>query len=415
VKRRFLNYKTTNEALDLSIAPVLIPDAVYKTLAEEGSYEFVEHLTAPIEGDGGIYTPDFFESILASMAEKPIPGNKRGHLDTPESDFYTIGGAVNRTADGADVYLRLLIPPTDYDGGGNAGLVRDVKAKVAQFSIVVSAEPERGADGKSYITKTLGSERNDRVDSGAMEQELLANNKDRQPDETEIMALIEAGAIDNDEESEELVKNGKVYRRAAVKLQSTADKALAGRVLNAIAAKLKSSEKETKQVTKQEIIDAVKTAVENNEFTLKELAEELKMENKLRNATDEQREKLAAAIAEALELPPETSIEDLLKAAQAAFDEAKEAGEAIVDAEATELTNGKKLKNSDGTESDNPAYLYAREKLRGQRGQKLRNSKEALKKDPVLTALVSKNADPRVTAQTGGKGGADYSAVDWEV
>jgi hypothetical protein len=352
------------------------------------------------------------------MAEKPIPGNKRGHLNTPVSDFYTIGGAVNRTADGADVYLRLLIPPTDYDGGSNAGLIRDVKAKAAQFSIAAAAEPERGADGKSYVTKSLGSERNDRVDAGAMEQELLANKKEggnEPPDETEIMALIEAGAVDNDEESEELVKNGKVYRRAAVKPQSTADKALAGRVLNAIAAKLKSLEKEQKQVTKQEIIDAAKIAITNNELSLEELADALKMENKLRNTSDEQREKLTAAIAEALELPPETSVEDLLKAAKAAFDELKEAGEAVVDAEAAELTNGKKLKNSDGTEADNPAYLYAVEKLRGQRGQKLKNSKEALKKDAVLTALMSKNADPRVTTQAGGKGGADYSAVDMEV
>jgi hypothetical protein len=187
----------------------------------------------------------------------------------------------------------------------------------------------------------------------------------------------------------------------------------AGRVLNAIAEKLKSLDKEKKQVTKQEIIDAAKTAIANNDLTLEELAEALKMENKLKNATDEQRAKLAAASAEALELPPETSVEDLLKAAQAAFDEAKEAGEAIVDAEATELTNSKKLKNSAGAEVDNPAYIYAKEKLRGLRGQLLKNAKESLKKDIVLTSLMSKNADP-LSAVDKAKN-SDYSAVEMEV
>jgi hypothetical protein len=416
LKRRFLNFRGTNESLDLSVAPVLIPEAVYKTLAEEGSYEFVEYITAPIKGDGGIYTSEFFESYIAGIAEKPIPGSKRGHIDTPDSDFYTIGGAVNKTETGADVYLRILVPPTDYDGNSNAGLVRDVKAKIAQFSLIVDAEPERGSDGQDYITKSLGSERNDRVDYGAMEQELLANKEKEggdPPSETEIMALIEAGAIDIDSESEELVKNGKVHRRAAVKLQSSADKALAGRVLNAIAEKLKSSDKEKKQVTKQEIIDAAKAAIANNDLTLEELAEALKMENKLKNATDEQRAKLVAAIAEALELPPETPVDDLLKAAQAAFDEAKEAGEAIVDAEATELTNSKKLKNADGSEVDNPAYIYAKEKLRGLRGQRLKNAKESLKKDIVLTSLMSKNADPLAAVDKAKN--SDYSAVEMEV
>jgi transcriptional regulator with XRE-family HTH domain len=418
VKRRCLNFRAANEALDLSVAPVLIPEAVYKTLAEEGSYEFVEHIKAPTEGDGGIYTPEFFESYINVLADRPIPGSKRGHIDTPDSDFYTVGGMVNKTGEGADVYLRILVPPTDYDGKSNAGLVRDVKAKIAQFSLIVDAEPERGADGKSYVTKTLGGERNDRVDYGAMEQELLANKKegdDKPPDESEIMALIEAGAIDTESESDTLVKNGKVHRLAAVKLQSTADKALAGRVLNAIAVKLKSLEKEKNQVTKQEIIEAAKAAITNNELTLEELAEALKMENKLKNATDEQRAKLAEAIAGALELPPETSVEELLKAAKAAFDEAKEASEAAAEVEAAELANGKKLKNSKGEETDNPAYIYAKNQLRGLRGERLKNAKEALKKDIVLQSLVSQNADPRTAAYSGGGGNPDYSAVGMEV
>jgi hypothetical protein len=401
----------------LSDAPVLVPEAVYRTLAEEGSYEFVEHIDAPVEGDSGIYTPEFFESYIAVLAERPIPGSKRGHIDTPDSDFYTVGGAVNKNGETADVYLRILVPPTDYDGNSNSGLVRDVKTKIAQFSLVADGELERGADGRSYITKSLGGERNDRVDAGAMEQNLLANKKDGggdPPDEKEIMALIEAGAIDTDNESDTLVKNGRVHRRTAVRLQSSADKELAGRVLNAVAAKLKSQEKEKGKVTKQEIIDAAKAAIANNDLTLEELAGALKMENKLRNATDEQRAKLAEAIAETLELPPETPADELLKAAQAAFDEAKEAGEAITDTEASELANGKKLKNSAGEDTDNPAYIYAKEKLRGLRGQRLKNAKESLKKDVVLVSLMSKNADPLAFSGGKAKDGGN-SATEMEV
>jgi alanyl-tRNA synthetase len=127
------------------------------------------------------------------------------------------------------------------------------------------------------------------------------------------------------------------------------------------------------------------------------------MENKLRNATDEQRAKLAAAIAEALELPPETPAEELLKAAKEAFDEVEAAAESVVDAEANKLAGGAKLKNADGTEVDNPVYLYAKDKLKGLRGKQLNSAVEKLKTDPVAIALRSKQADTRVNAADGDK------------
>jgi lambda repressor-like predicted transcriptional regulator len=216
-------------------------------------------------------------------------------------------------------------------------------------------------------------------------------------DEKEIMALIEQGAIDTESESDELVKDGKVYRRAAVALQSNADqKALAGRVLNAIAQKLKNT-KEKNGMTKEELLAAIKAAIANSTLTLEEISQALGMENKLRNATDEQRAKLQAAIAEALELPPETPVEELLKAAEAAFKEAEEAAESVVEAEANKLAENRKLKNADGTEVDNPVYIYARNSLKGKRGKQLNEAVEALKKDPVMMSLRSKQADTRTT------------------
>jgi hypothetical protein len=408
---RRLNLRRGNAALDASKYPTLIPADVYQTLAGTGAYEFVEHLVAPVEGDGGIYTPEFFESFLGKTAQKPIPGDKLGHRALPVSDFYTIGGQVDRQGDVADVYLKILIPATGYNGESNEGLVRDVKARVAQFSIMTDAETVHAPDGKCYIRESLGNERNDRVTEGAMYQDLLANGK---PDEQEIMALVEAGAIDMDGESETLVSGGKVNRWAAVRLQSSADyKALAGRVLNAIAERTK---RRMKNMTKQEIIEAARAAITNNELTLEELAETLKMENKLKNTTDEQRAKLATGIAEALGLPAETPIPDLLKAAEEVFKEAAAGAEQTAELEAASLANGRKLKAADGTEVDNPAYTYAREKLRGKRGVTLKNAATALKQDVVLVALLSKAADGRVTLQNSGGGSGDQTDAEvWEV
>jgi transcriptional regulator with XRE-family HTH domain len=190
------------------------------------------------------------------------------------------------------------------------------------------------------------------------------------------------------------------------------DKTLGARLMNAIAKKL--NHKEKNQVTKEEIIAAIKAAIANNTLTLEEISQAVGMENKLKNATDEQRAKLVAAIAEALELPADTPTEELLKAAQAAFDEAEQAAESVVEAEAVNIANGKKIKNADGTEADNPAYIYARDKLKGRRGQALKNSIESLKKDTVMLSLRSKQADSRVTVSNA-KTNGDDSGVDLEV
>jgi len=232
-------------------------------------------------------------------------------------------------------------------------------------------------------------------------------------DEKAIMALIEQGAVDMESESEELVKNGKVFRKAAVNLQSTSDKALAGRVLNAIAQKTKpknrrknmgkffNSEGEPIALTYEDVIDWLKNAITNNNITSEQLMKDIGFENKLRNATDEQREKIVAALAEALDLPPETPPEELLKAAKAAFDEVSAAAESVVEAAANELAEGKKIKNVKGTEEDNPVYLYAMSQLKGKRGKLLNDAKEALKSDPIMASLRSKQADTRVNAENG--------------
>jgi len=403
--------------------PILIPQKAYDAIKAEGSYEYVEAIEVPTEGTGGIYTKEYFQSLLDYMRQYPMGGNKDGH-ETSKDDYYTVGGEIQMRSENEGVcYLRVLVPPEDWNGNSNAGLIRSIKAGTQEMSIVANVKPVMGNDGQVYFTKELGRPRNDIVAEGAM-QVRIGNSAN----EKEVMALIAKGAVDIDSESTELVKNGKVYRKAAVALQSTSDKAYAGRVLNAIAAKMKDKNvPKTKPfrrngmklfynaeggeipLTLEDVVEWCKKAITNNQLTAEELMKAIGFENKLRNATDEQRVKLVAGIIEALSLPADTSNEDLIKAVQDALKAADEAAETVVEAAANELAEGKKIKNADGTEVDNPVYLYAIEKLKGKRGKQLNSAAEDLKKDQIMISLRSKQADTRVNAET--KKGEDTPAA----
>jgi hypothetical protein len=173
------------------------------------------------------------------------------------------------------------------------------------------------------------------------------------------------------------------------------DKALGARIMNAI----KKNHKEKNHVTKEEIIAAIKAAIANNTLTLEEISQAVGMENKLRNADDEKRASLVKAITEALELPPDTPADKLLETVTGILKDAEEAADAIVEAEANALSGGAKIKNAEGAETDSPAYIHAKNQLKGKRGKVLKNAAEALKTDPVMQALRSKQADGRTAAE----------------
>jgi len=152
-------------------------------------------------------------------------------------------------------------------------------------------------------------------------------------------------------------------------------------------------------MNKDEIIAALKAAIANNSITLEEIAAAVGLENKLRKNEDEQAEELKEDILEVLELPPETPVKEIIEKVEETLKQLEEVGESVVEVAANELAGGKKLKNADGTEVDNPMYLYARDKLKGLRGTKLKNSVEELKKDQIMISLRSKQADPTTNVQ----------------
>jgi hypothetical protein len=397
----YLNFRVKNRARPNSLptpdkVPILIPKESLDVINVEGSYAFVEAIQVPTEGAGGIYTAEYFNSLLEYMKQYPIPGSKNGHGDQGD-DFYTVGGELQLTNENEGVcYFHIIVPPTGWNSS-NEALIRSLKSGVPELSIVANVEGERGNDGKVYFRKEFGRPRNDIVPEGAMDV-AIGNSVD----EKEIMALIQKGAIDMDSESEELVKNGKVFRKAAVKLQSTSDKALAGRVLNAIAEKTKKSTNRRNSmddVTLDDVINWLKNGIANNQFTIEKLVGLLGGENKLRNASDEQLAELRAAIIKIMGLAEEADSKTILSAVEDAFKEAETAADSVVDIAASELAGGKTVQNAEGKDEENPVYLYAKKNMKGLRGKELNAKVEELKKDPIMITLRSKQADIKVNAK----------------
>jgi hypothetical protein len=374
--------------------PILVDKTVLANIKgdEATPYELVEAIPFPSEGQGGIYTAEYFESLLENIKARPLGGSKTGHSNSND-DFFTVGGKVEYTNEKEGVcYLRILVPADGYETS-NAGFIRSCKAGNMEFSIVANVEPERANDGKIYFNKDMGKARNDAVSEGAMPQSVSNSAKEK-----EIFELINKGLIDLETDSSELIVKGKVSRYGAVKLQSS-DGKLAYRILNAIKKKLNNEgeepkKTEVKKMDLNELIEKLKNFVTNGDITLEQIAEKLKQENKLRNADDETRKKLQETIIEVLGLEANTPVADIIKAVEEALKESEEAAEAVAETEAANMGGAAKVKNAQGIETDNPAYLYAKGKMTGLRNiKKVKNAAAALKTDPVMLSLKSQQAD----------------------
>lgn len=325
--------------------PLLIPDKDFEVIKTDKDgkpvelYEFVEAVKVPADGTGGIYSADYFKSLLEYLKTKPIPGSKDGHLDRLQDDFFTVGGVLEMANETEGrCCFRVAVPPQGWNGS-NEALIRSIRLRIPELSIVADVEGAYGNDGRIYFHKELGKPRNDLVDEGAMVQS-LGNKKDAKE------------------------KNG---------------------------------------MNKEEIFNAVKTALANTLFSFEELAEFVKLDNRVRNATDEQREKLAEFIRETLELPANASIAEISKAVADAFKDIEESADAVAESELNRLTGGHRRRNAFGVEEPNPLYAYGKDKLKGARGIKQVNrTLRDLQDDPVFKDLRSKNADPYSAANSGG-------------
>ncbi len=165
--------------------PTLYKNPVFnKMLEKDPNPKYVgQRMEYPIKGTGGIYTEEFFESFLNRIVESPIPGSKDGHHiytgKRPPTDFFLIGGRLDKNGDGTGVvWFKNYIPPRG-STEDNVRFMEEVEMNMIHFSlvtvpkIIIEGEDENG-DYVRYIVQSLRGERNDAVEvkMGAMEQEV---------------------------------------------------------------------------------------------------------------------------------------------------------------------------------------------------------------------------------------------------
>jgi hypothetical protein len=153
-----------------------VPDLV-KFAAGDDYFTHVVSFDSPAQGNGGMYTQDYWQSVIDGMRNRgaPIAGGKtqgNGHTAL-ENDFFVVGALHDRVNN--RVYFKLVVPQEGFSTS-NVGLIHSLKNGVGGFSIV--ATPKIGNSANVFVEE-LGIPRLDYVDMGAMTQENynVAENK----------------------------------------------------------------------------------------------------------------------------------------------------------------------------------------------------------------------------------------------
>lgn len=390
-----LNIASKTPMLKAEEIDTLVPTEAMEHLmnGDEKPFMKVEAIEYPIQGSGGWYTKEFFNSFIAVTKKRAIPGSKRGHewLSRPHSDFYTIGGKTVDNVDGKTgiAYLKIYIPPKG-DESENTGLIRDAGANIVNFSLVSAPEYKVKRDAESgmdvrYFTASKGYERNDAVEYGAGAMKQVVNSNGVAVPVEEIKKLIDEGHIDKIKNVEgNVIQNGIVYRSALRRLISRAneeDRTVLGELLSTID-KCKNG---GKPVEKKELLEALKNMVTNGTTTLQEILENTGLKIVERNAEDEANAVLSNALKTKLGDKP-------LEALDAMIAENNANIVAVVENAVTALTP-KLVKNTEGKEVVSDSFTYAVSKCEGKKGAELNAAVEALKTDKVMCALEKLRAD----------------------
>jgi hypothetical protein len=174
--------------LNLKINPetisTLIPKKALNLLISDDPdpYYVIEEIFDITEKANGIeYTKEFWDSWIAKLNKRPIPGSKDGHTfnrKTPPNDFFTVGGELRKNT----VYLKIYIPPEGAKES-NENFIRDIKLGVIHFSVVSWTKDIVELDENGWIqnikaVESMKGERNDAVEfnMGAMEQKVNKKN-----------------------------------------------------------------------------------------------------------------------------------------------------------------------------------------------------------------------------------------------
>lgn len=406
----YLNYKSQNakELPKAETLPTLINEETFLVLREGDENKepllVTEAIDFPIEGSGGVYTKEFFESFLNRLQAHVFGGNKLGHAWPERDDFFTIGGKMNVKPDGKSgtVYLKIYIPSFGFETT-NAGFIRNVKAKNVHYSLVTYPvgdlrKDEKDGTVKMHFTGSIGYERNDAVpfEGGAMKQRVNSSEV-RGIDIGLARDLIGNGQISLDDKGELFLVNGKVSRPMLRRMVANADcenKTEIAELISMIDRKSNGG----KPVELKEAIDMVKNAAANGAVNLAELVKNCGAEKLMRNADDDAKIALANSLTAKLGDKPVETLDAIL--AENKANAVATVENAVVAAFGAKEVNGK----------ENPAYTYAMKELNGKNGDALKNGIESMKKDPIMVSIRGNMADPnsQVNAiQTNGKATAE--------
>lgn len=390
----YLNFKTPDSATlpKASELPTLIPEETFNVLRDGDQNQepllVTEAIDFPVEGSGGVYTKEFFQSFLNRLKVHVFGGNKLGHSWPERDDFFTIGGKMNVNQDGktGTVYLKIYIPSFGFETT-NSGFIRNVKAKNVHYSLVTYPQGElrKGDDGeyKMHFVESIGYERNDAVpfEGGAMKQRV--NTSEVQKINFELAReLIENGKVSRDDNGEEFLVNGKVSRPMLRRMVANADcerKSEIGELISMIDKRKNGG----KPVELKEAIEMVSNAAANGTVNLKDLMKNCGAEKLLRNEKDDEMIALANSLTAKLGDKPLEKLEVVLA-------ENKKNAEAIAENAVIEIVGKKKLENGE----ENPAFTHAMKEVNGKTGEALQNAIEALKDDSVMKVLLGNVADP---------------------
>ena len=387
-----LNFKQTASKLTADDIANTIPANQLAELlnGDSNPYYSVEAIEYPAMGNThiwgvpGEYTEKYFQSLEKSLKKNVIPGSKNGHSygDKPTNDIFLVGMQLASNGDGTGTaYFKNYIPPKDFNGGDNYGLIRDAKLGLLQFSLVskpVYDEKELAKSGKYLIVGSKGGDRNDAVEEGAMKQTVNSTGSN---DFGLLRDLVSNGQITLENIDGNVIQNGKVSRPALRQIVSRADcenKAEYSELISMI----DKTKNGGKTVELKEAIDMVVVAVKNGQAVFADIARNAGCDKLIRNAEDDKNAEMVRAL-NSLGLG-----DNPVEKVKAILAENKANAEAIV---MNRIIAEYGMPEKDGKK--NTAYEYAYAKCAGKNGADLDAAMNALKDDGVMKAIRGSQAD----------------------
>lgn len=340
---RVLNYSRKKTDVSPDSIPNTIPAKYLKEWQKEDPdpYYKVQVIEYPILANGLNYLESFFESFVAKLKERAIPGSKSGHSfwygEKPNADFIMVGAKIESNGKGAGkVFFKNYIPPNG-DAGDNKSFIIQNKTDMIHYSLVTYPREERfeDKDGNTVINiiESLYGERNDAVeyDLGAMKQ--LTNQKD-------LNGLSnDTNLTDNQKEGEEILEKDELLKK----------------------------------------INALKT---NAELTLVEVAKAMGLENQVVNKEHTEALKVVNSLKELGLKDPIADIKVM---------------QGKIEADAGAVLNARLDKeygtNPDADSKENYLRQYAGQQIATMEGNDLEAKINALKEDPIALKFAKEKAD----------------------